>query len=219
MVAATAKSTRSDERRQHILDVAGQIFLQEGYAAASMSAIAAKLGGSKGTLYNYFTSKTELFAAYMSAACVANSEALLAKADDETPLDEALRRLGVGFLGFILRDEAMAVARLVIAEAHRFPELGEAFYEIGPKKATAALADWMKRRMDRGEMRQADPETAARQFFALCKSGLHTLRMWNVIPEVAPADIERHIAVQVEMFVAAYGARVQGQHQEQGQIW
>jgi AcrR family transcriptional regulator len=218
MVATTAKS-RSDERRQHILDVAGEVFLQEGYAAASMSAIAARLGGSKGTLYNYFTSKTELFAAYMSHACVAYSEALLTTADDETPLVEALRRLGVGFLTFILRDEVMAVFRLVVAEAHRFPELGEAFYESGPKQSCAILAGWMIRRMERGEMRQVDPDTAARQFFALCKSGLHSLRLWNVVPEASPADVERHIAAQVEMFVAAYGARDPAASRAQAPIW
>jgi len=209
MVATTAKSRSCEERRQHILDVAGEVFLQEGYAAASMSAIAARLGGSKGTLYNYFTSKTELFAAYMTRACVAYSEALLATTDDETPLYEALRRLGVGFLTFILRDEAMALSRLVVAEADRFPEVGEAFYETGPKQSTAILADWMRRRMERGELRRAEPETVARQFFALCKSGPYTQRLWNVIPDVSPAAIERHIAEQVEMFVAAYGARDQ----------
>lgn len=218
MVATTAKS-RSDERRQHILEVAGEVFLEQGYAAASMSAIAARLGGSKGTLYNYFTSKMELFVAYMSKACVANSEALLATADDTTSMEEALRRLGVGFLEFILRDEAMAVSRLVIAEAHRFPELGEAFYETGPKQSMAVLADWMKRRMDRGELRRADPETAALQFFALCKSGLYTLRMWNVVPEISLADIERHVAIQVETFVAAYGAHDQAANRAQAPIW
>jgi AcrR family transcriptional regulator len=204
MVAQLSKS-RSDERRQAILDVAGEIFLQEGYAAASMSAIAARLGGSKGTLYNYFTSKTELFAAYMAEACMANSEALLATSDDDTPLAEALHKIGVGFLTFVLRDDAMAVHRLVIGEAERFPEVGEAFFEAGPKQSLAALAAWLKRRMERGDMRQADPEAAAQQFFALCKAHLFSMRMWNVIPEVPPAEIERHIAGQVEMFVAAYG--------------
>jgi AcrR family transcriptional regulator len=218
MVATTAKS-RSDERRRHILDVAGEVFLQEGYAAATMSAIAARLGGSKGTLYNYFTSKTELFAAYMADACEHYSEALLATADDETPLVEALRRLGVGFLTFVLRDEPMAINRLVIAEAHRFPEIGEAFYEAGPRQSCAVLAAWMKRRMDRGEMRQAEPETAARQFFALCKSGIYSLRMWNVIPEASPAEIERYITTQVEMFIAAYGARDRGEPPAQAAVW
>ena len=52
-----------DARRELILDVAQDVFLEEGFAAASMSTIAARLGGSKGTLYNYFRSKDELFAA------------------------------------------------------------------------------------------------------------------------------------------------------------
>jgi AcrR family transcriptional regulator len=205
----TAKS-RSDERRQAILDIAGELFTQEGYAAASMSAIAARLGGSKGTLYNYFTSKTELFAAYMAEACVANSEALFGTTDDETPIREALRRIGTGFLTFILREDAMSVHRLVIAEAQRFPELGQAFYEAGPKQSTAKLSAWLKRRMDRGELRQADPDTVARQFFALCKSGLYSLRMWNVVAEVTPEQIAAHLDVQVDMFLAAYGATAQG---------
>ncbi|MGH6965637.1 MAG: TetR/AcrR family transcriptional regulator, partial [Phenylobacterium sp.] len=43
-----------DARREAILDVAQEVFLEEGFANASMSTIAARLGGSKGTLYNYF---------------------------------------------------------------------------------------------------------------------------------------------------------------------
>ena len=40
-----------------MLDIARAAFLREGYAAASMSEIAAKVGGSKATLYSYFPSK------------------------------------------------------------------------------------------------------------------------------------------------------------------
>jgi TetR/AcrR family transcriptional repressor of mexJK operon len=58
---------RRDKRREAILDVARSVFSEEGYAATSMSSIAARLGGSKGTLYNYFKSKEELFGAYARA--------------------------------------------------------------------------------------------------------------------------------------------------------
>ena len=53
-------------RRETILEIARDMFFTEGYAAVSMSAIAARLGGSKGTLYNYFASKEELFSAVMT---------------------------------------------------------------------------------------------------------------------------------------------------------
>ena len=52
-----------DQRREAILNVAREVFFEQGYSAASMSTIAARLGGSKGTLYNYFKSKEELFEA------------------------------------------------------------------------------------------------------------------------------------------------------------
>src|SRR5262245_35792992 len=103
MTAAATKS-RSDERREGILQVAGEVFLETGYAAASMSTIAARLGGSKGTLYSYFTSKSELFAAVMTDACLANSEAMFGSVDDAAPVDEALRRVGRGLLTFLCRE-------------------------------------------------------------------------------------------------------------------
>ena len=46
-----------------------EAFLAEGYAETSMSSVAAKVGGSKATLYNYFKSKEELFAAFMIDTC------------------------------------------------------------------------------------------------------------------------------------------------------
>src|SRR5579871_4719106 len=70
---APTESQRSDARRRAILEVGREVFLAQGYAAASMSEIAAKLGGSKGTLYNYFRSKEELFGALMTEVCAAQA--------------------------------------------------------------------------------------------------------------------------------------------------
>ncbi len=61
-----------------ILDAAAEVFLEEGFAAASMSAIAARVGGSKGTLYNYFRSKEELFEAYIQRHCAWQAESMFA---------------------------------------------------------------------------------------------------------------------------------------------
>ena len=58
-----------DDRKSQILEIALEMFLKEGFAAVSMSSIAARVGGSKATLYNYFASKEELFAATVAARC------------------------------------------------------------------------------------------------------------------------------------------------------
>ena len=68
-MSAASNPSKRDERREAILDVAEACFLAEGYDATSMSTIAARVGGSKGTLYNYFKNKEELFAAMMQRVC------------------------------------------------------------------------------------------------------------------------------------------------------
>src|ERR1700743_809975 len=74
-----------DQRRELILDVAQGVFLEEGFANASMSVMAARLGGSKGTLYNYFKSKDELFNAYVERRCLWQDEIFASPSGDETP--------------------------------------------------------------------------------------------------------------------------------------
>ena len=83
-----------DTRREAILDVARDVFLEEGYASASMSTIAARLGGSKGTLYNYFKNKEELFAAYVVRHCAWQSEAMFAMLAEDEDVHRALTELG-----------------------------------------------------------------------------------------------------------------------------
>ena len=60
MVDAQSIPSRKDRKRAEIVAIAGDLFFKEGYAGTSMSQIAAAVGGSKQTLYNYFQSKEEL---------------------------------------------------------------------------------------------------------------------------------------------------------------
>ena len=52
---------KKEEKRQFILDAARKIFTREGYHNARIEAIAAEAGVGKGTVYEYFSSKQELF--------------------------------------------------------------------------------------------------------------------------------------------------------------
>jgi len=50
-------------RREEILDSATRLFARRGYPDTDLDSIAAELGVAKGTLYNYFPSKRDLFLA------------------------------------------------------------------------------------------------------------------------------------------------------------
>lgn len=54
---------KTDAGRSAIITAAWQAFRQEGYERTTMSAINARVGGSKATIYGYFASVGELFSA------------------------------------------------------------------------------------------------------------------------------------------------------------
>jgi AcrR family transcriptional regulator len=197
---------KSELRRRAILQVASDAFLAQGFAATSMSEIAARLGGSKGTLYNYFRSKEELFAAIMIDICDGPANAVL----DHMPatdgdLRTALVELGVGLLSFLLTTPALAIHRVVVAEAHRFPELGRIFYETGPRPGIAKLTEFFREVVQQGQLRPTNPEILARRFKDLVLSDIQSRRLWGVIDEQTPEQIRDHITESINVFLAAFG--------------
>jgi AcrR family transcriptional regulator len=58
-------STKSSQKRQHILTCAYQVFAQKGFRAVTMQDIVAACGISRGGLYLHFDSIEEIFAAVL----------------------------------------------------------------------------------------------------------------------------------------------------------
>ena len=193
------------DRRTEILDVAGEIFLEQGYAAASMSAIAARLGGSKGTLYNYFTSKEELFRAHIERQCALSAENIFAGETDEADLPALLLDLGTRYLTRLSSDEMMRHMRTVIAEAGRNPEIGAIFFEAGPGRGRVRLAAILERATAEGRLKIPDPLGAADQFLALCQSSVYKRRLFNVGKAPTKAEIGKDVEAAVATFMAAFG--------------
>ncbi len=200
------KLASRDARRQAILDIAWEIFLTGGYASASMSAIAARLGGSKGTLYNYFCSKEELFGAVIRDHCDGVQAALF---DGLRPgggdVATTLRALGERYAEIILSDETIMLNRVVIAEAVRFPELGRSLYEAGPKRGVARLAAYLEQEMQCGRLHRADAGVAAQMLTELSLGGLYRLRLLNLRPQPPPAEIQANVDSALKIFLIVYG--------------
>jgi TetR/AcrR family transcriptional repressor of mexJK operon len=206
ITGSPSETPRQAARRETILEIARESFLNDGYAATSMSSIAARLGGSKGTLYNYYPSKEELFAAVMQYHCAgarATFEELLAQTGE---LRERLQRFGEAYQTIVFSERFLAVHRLVTGESARFPELGVLFYEAAGKRGKSWLADVFAEEMDKGVIRRTDPDKVARQFLGLCRSDMHNRLLWNVTPPPTPQDIADQATDAVDVILAAYAA-------------
>jgi AcrR family transcriptional regulator len=211
-VAQKSRAARCDRRREAIIEVAREIFLSEGYGAASMSTIAAAVGGSKATLYAYFRSKAELFGAVLGATTedLGGDMVFDAMSDgacrDLDALAADLTRIGRRLLAFMCRPQTVALYRLVIGEAGRFPELGETFYRAGPQDKVARLASLIGNAMRSGVLRDDDPAVAAGLFLSLCRARTHQHLLWGLAPEPSQAEIAVDIDHAVRVFLAAYRA-------------
>jgi AcrR family transcriptional regulator len=194
-----------DARREGILDAAAAVFMEEGFAAASMSAIAARVGGSKGTLYNYFKSKEALFEAYVVRHCVWQQEAMFALVTPDSDVREALTHFGRGYLATVFSEFSLRNFRLIVAEAERAQEIGKAFYEAGPLAGVNRLAGHLDRWATAGQLSLADPVGAAHQFIGLCQNRLFKARLCNAVPELGADVIEAEVDAAVTTFLAAFG--------------
>jgi len=205
--ARHGKDERKDERRAAIVDIAHAAFLADGYAATSMSTIAARVGGSKATLYNYFASKEELFAAVVSRKCE-QIETLLYDAQVEGgDFRPAMQNFGEHFIALILEEDSVKTYRMVMAECARFPELGRTFYDTGMKQGRARLAEYFEQQIAEGTLRHCDSALMANYFFDLCMSGIHIRKLWNVQPPLSDENIHDNVARAIAIFLAVFGAK------------
>lgn len=202
--AAALQTNRRDDRREGILDVARDCFLADGYAATSMSLIAARLGGSKGTLYNYFRSKEELFGAVMQRQCEALADTLFDVDATSGPMEARLTHFARKFLERLMEPQAVALHRLVMGEGGRFPEIGRAFYDSGPRVVLGRMAEFLRADMDAGRLRRGDPMAAAQHLKDLAISGVYWPRLWGVLPAFGPDAAEAQARLAVETFLRAY---------------
>ena len=195
-----------DARRELILDVAQEVFLEEGFANASMSTIAARLGGSKGTLYNYFKSKDDLFNAYVERRCLWQDEIFAAPLDNETP-EQTLRRIGRAYLKRVLTDFNLRNFRLIASEAERSPEIGQTFYDAGPRKGVERVAELLTAMAQAGHLEFDDALDTAHQFLGLVQNRYFKARLCNAIPELTQKQIEDEAALATRTFLRAFGTR------------
>jgi AcrR family transcriptional regulator len=191
-------------RREAILGIAEEVFSAEGYAAASMSHIASRLGGSKGTLYNYFKSKEELFAAHVQHQCDCRvAEAFAPPLEGDNPV-EVLAGLAERVLTAIVSPEAIAFYSTIVSEAQRNPAIGRAFYESGPRRGVECVAEYLARARADGQILIDDCQVAAEEFLSLVHGNLHWKRVLNVEPNPTAEQIRTQARRAAGIFVRAY---------------
>jgi AcrR family transcriptional regulator len=202
--APSISDSRPDSaKRRQIMHGAAEVFLAQGFDAASMAAIARQAGVSKGTLYVYFKSKEDLFESIVEEQSAQQAEGIFAF-DREQDIEVALTRLGHAFVRFLCRPGGVSALRTVIAIADRMPELGARFYQSGPARGIASLRAYLEEQVAAGLLKPHDCEVAAAQFIDSCLSMTFKPMLFNAAGPPDDARINRVVAMAVATYLAAY---------------
>ena len=196
---------KTEAKRQAIVDVAAEVFREMGFERASMSEICRRVGGSKATIYNYFSSKDLLFFEVMHQANGAEfktiHEALDHAAED---IAEALRNFGEGLLTFVYSRDVMAIRRLVLTNMAD-GELGRTCYEVGPKRSMSEVSEFLRSAIEKGKLRLCDPDVATLHLRGLLESELLDSFIFQIATDNTPERIKGFVERAIAVFMAAYG--------------
>jgi AcrR family transcriptional regulator len=143
-----------------LLDAAETLFLAQGYRATSLEQVAEEVGATKRTIYAKFGDKAGLFSA-MAERVVERRRAWVSGEFAGATVDERLVDFGKRLLALALAPDVLALNRVIVAEAHRFPQLASLVDQLAAESARNRLAGIIAAEAAGGVLEIADPWLAA----------------------------------------------------------
>ncbi|TKG61852.1 TetR/AcrR family transcriptional regulator [Prauserella endophytica] len=168
-------------RQEEILDAAVGLFVSNGFHAVSLDDVAGSAHVTKRTLYAYFGDKSEIF--FAAVARLRRRALEMTGRRCDTPA-----QLATEIVVALHSDEAIGLHRLMITEAHSFPDLAKRFYDEGPRSYIAALE---------GLLPEADAGRAT-ALFSLLLGEPHRQRLLGLRPAPTRAQARAQAVAALE---------------------
>jgi TetR/AcrR family transcriptional repressor of mexJK operon len=195
------KASEAEQRSEHILRVAGKMFMEFGFDGTSMDAVAEVARISKRTLYARYVDKAAMFNAVLSDLINRWLIPIDEFQAEQGKLEHILLALAHYLTTFALQPQSVSLNRVIISESDRRPIFGRLANDAGRKPAVRMIASILLRYQS--ELRLIDFEMAAEQFMSLAVDS--SLRSANFGIKLTPQQIERWVRASVDLFL--FGAR------------
>ena len=164
------------EKKDAILNAAMQAFLDAGYDRTTLEHIARAAEVSTGTLFKHFPTKAKLFGGIMERAWTETVDDLAGPSGGSVA--DELQRIGLDYADRLGQAETVALFRVIIAEAPRFPELGQQLYERGKAPYLERLEQFMSDAAEKAALEPRDSwAIPAREFLGMVNDQLFWPRL------------------------------------------
>jgi AcrR family transcriptional regulator len=195
-----AESDNSD-RRQQIIEAALKVFSTKGFHKATNKDIAQAAGGiSPGLIYWYFKDKEDLF-----LSIIRERAGIFQLADHPEQLMELPPRAGLALIGrtylsIFKVPGNVAIIRIMVGEAIRFPQIAEMFYKQVASRFLGLLSQYLQRQVDLGRLRPHDTRIGARSFLGMFVINVVARELMRDPSALATPD-EQLIATVLDIFL------------------
>lgn len=195
----------TDPKRQAIIDAATRLFLENNYRSVSMDKIAQTAPVSKATLYNHFDSKNDLLVAVVHEICASIVQAVTQTLSTKDDIKSNLKKIASTLVDVIYSTGGLAIHRLLVAESHEFPELGQMVYDTGVRPTQEQFETYLQQLNDSGQFSIPDPNFAADSFFSLLEGQLHFRCLLGVQPPPNEEEKIQLIESAIAFFLRGIG--------------
>jgi len=192
---------QNGDRRQQIIAAALKVFSIKGFHKATNKDIAQAAGGiSPGLIYWYFKDKEDLFLSIIRERAAIfqlteHPERLM-----ELPPREGLALIGRTYLSVFKVPGNVALIRIMVAEAIRFPQIAEMFYKQVASRFLGLLSQYLQCQVELGRLRPHDTQIGARSFLGMFVVNVITRELMRDPVAIATPD-EQIIATALDIFL------------------
>ena len=186
-----------ERRKLRVLEVATDLFVEQGYAGTSFVEIARAAGVGSNLIYQHFGDKEQLFREVIFARRT-NAMEDAPRYEPGDSLRDALMRMARYAIDVSLRPRTLGLMRLIIAESQRFPEMMRAVADKTMNHLLRDFAALLDDLVAAGLTDIGDTQQAARLYMDIIL-GMVPLRAYANWEVARPGDEE--LALKVEVFV------------------
>lgn len=201
----TARIQRTGRKFDQVLEGARKLFMSKGFERTSVDDIAREAAVSKATLYSYFPDKRLLFSEVVRTECQRQSDLAAEPLPPGCAPRAVLYSIARQVMASYTSEISQQMFRVCVAEAERFPELGELFYQSGPMAIRAEVRSYLKEATAAGALRVDDFDMASDQFVELCKADLLLRSVFLNERNFPEEDFDRVARAAVDLFLARFG--------------
>jgi AcrR family transcriptional regulator len=192
-----------------ILDAARKIFLERGFEGASIDEIAEVARSGKPTIYARFRDKRALFTAVVKRDILSRITEFKSEVPTGATIEERLTSAAITLVHWGFDSDRIALMRLAVAEARRFPDLASTVSGTARDLSTelgVRLLGELAQSNELSSLPAFAPErlaTTARLFLDLVAVPMLLRALFEVNLRVLDAEIDAHVARSVAFFLAA----------------